>query len=63
MRETPICCKRKRDLDPLKVQLTGKGQGSWKCNSCNTKHVQLSRLFGSWPPQDFKDFSAEEQAA
>ena len=61
--QEPVCCKCHGRLDPLRTQLTGKSQGSWKCNRCNCKHVQLVRLFGGWPPQEFKDFSQAEQVA
>ena len=58
----PICCKCRLPLDVLNVQITGKKQGCWKCNRCNAKHVALVRVFGSWPPQQFRAFSEEEQA-
>ena len=60
---TPRCSKCRQEVDVLRVQLTGKKQGVWKCNKCNTKHVQLVRIFGGWPSQAFKDLSEAEQEA
>ena len=40
----PKCSKCGRPLDTgSNIQLTGKGLGSFKCSSCNTKAVQISR--------------------
>ena len=33
----------------------------FKCNSCNVRHVQLVRIFGGWPPEEFKELQEEEQ--
>ena len=58
---TPMCGKCMMPVDPLRVQLTGKVTGKWKCNKCNTRHVQLVRIFGGWPPRDFQGLSATDQ--
>ena len=57
----PKCAKRKRPVDALKAQLTGKSNGSWKCASCNVKCMQLSRVFGHWPPRSFSALPADWQ--
>ena len=38
------CARCKGPVDPSKAQLIGKCAGSWRCNTCNTRGVQLSRL-------------------
>ena len=58
------CGKCGRIVDGLKDQLrnqTKKGTGQWRCNACNVKFVQLNRLFGGWPPAEFKGWSEEDQ--
>ena len=59
--DRPSCQKCGKDLDPFKAQVTGKKRGSWRCNECNTRSVQLSRL-PAWQKlrASFKDFSAEQ---
>eukprot|EP00969_Alexandrium_andersonii_P067679 2986118-Alexandrium_andersonii.AAC.1 len=59
----PLCSKCGREVDPMKVQLVGKSGGVWKCNKCNVRHVSLVRLFGGWPPDEFKSLSEAEQQA
>eukprot|EP00969_Alexandrium_andersonii_P179052 7916016-Alexandrium_andersonii.AAC.1 len=50
----PVCSKCKVELDPLKSQVSGKSFGNWRCNVCNTRMVQLHRMFGSWPTEQFR---------
>ena len=57
----PQCTKCKIAVDPLRAQITGKGPGHWKCSSCNTKGVQLHRIFGKWPPRSVHANAAEWQ--
>ena len=60
---TPHCSKCKLPVESLKVQITGKKQGCWKCNGCNTKHVSCVRLCGSWPIEQFKGLTEQEKVA
>ena len=50
-----VCCKCKAEVDPLRCY--GKSQGTWKCKTCNTRCVQLSKAFNSWPLPGFKELS------
>ena len=55
---TSMTCGRcKQVVDPTRAQLIGKCAGSWRCNACNSKGVQLSRL-PEWKgfTNVFKDF-------
>ena len=38
------CNRCKNKVDPARCQVTGKSAGCWRCNVCNTRAVQLSRL-------------------
>ena len=53
----PQCCKCGGEVDPLRC--AGKSPGTWKCRICNTRSVQLSRAFGSWPIPEYKALSEE----
>ena len=44
------CCFCGEWCDPIRLRVRGKTNGSWQCNKCNCKTVQLSRIFGAWPP-------------
>ena len=55
----PRCVKCKCIVDPLKV--AGKSQGNWKCSSCNSKMVQLNRIFGGWPVKGWGEMSEEDE--
>ena len=57
------CEKCNTVVDPLKTACKFKCGGTFYCPRCNVKQVQLSRLFGGWPPQDFKRLSKEDQQA
>ena len=57
-----FCTKCRQEVPPHRAQLIGKSSGSWKCNSCNCRIVQLNRAFGSWPPPEFDDIGPEEKA-
>ena len=43
-----------------RVQILNKCAGTWKCNKCNARCVQLHAKFGQWPPSEFKDMDKEE---
>ena len=46
------CGRCRSELDVSRAQLVGKCAGSWRCNVCNTRGVQLSRL------PEWKEFNA-----
>ena len=59
-----ICGKCGQYIETFKAlppKQTKKGQGAWKCSKCNVKAVQLNRLFGGWPPREFKELPEEAQ--
>ena len=61
-RDTPLCHRCRKPVEVFKSQLLAtKSQGSWRCNLCNSKGTQLSRVFGAWPPVSFKHLSPEAQ--
>lgn len=62
--DNPHCSKCKKQLDPFKAQVAGKARGSWKCNTCNTRSTQLSRI-AAWDElnKSFKDFTPEQVTA
>ena len=61
MPSRPVCTTCKVELDPLQSQVCGKSFGHWRCNVCNTRMVQLHRMFGSWPTEQFRALSLEAQ--
>ena len=59
----PLVCNRcKKQVDPARCQVTGKSAGCWRCNTCNTRATQLSRIpeWKAFQPT-MKGFSAEER--
>ena len=58
---TPTCRRCCQGCDLWKSQRVSTKQAIFVCSKCNTKGVQLSRLFGSWPPKMFKCMSEDEQ--
>ena len=49
----PKCRRCAAPMNNMKFQITGKKAGSFKCATCNVKDVQLNRMFGGWPTQQF----------
>ena len=47
-------------MDVSRSQIVGKSAGCWRCNVCNTRGVQLSRL-PQWKCKGLKGFSKEER--
>ena len=47
----PICGRCGRECDPLKSQLKSKCSGSFVCNVCNCRQVQIHKRFGAIPPE------------
>ena len=43
--------------------MVSKRAGAWRCNTCNTKTVELYRAFGTWPTPEFKTMTESEQRA
>ena len=50
------CTKCGYTVDPLVLgtRVVRKSPPSFCCSKCNSKTVMLSRMFGSWPPEEFK---------
>ena len=59
----PMCCKCGQRVDPFNTRLVKKvtEPAAFKCQFCNTKHVQLCGIFGHWPVKEFQEQSPEEQ--
>ena len=57
----PTCRRCGQWCDLWKSQRVSTKQAIFVCSKCNIKGVQLSRLFGSWPPKMFKCMSEDEQ--
>lgn len=51
--QNPVCHRCKVSVDMCRSRLVGKSAACWICPACNTKSVQLHRIFGSWPPASF----------
>jgi hypothetical protein len=60
--DRPVCSKCNTQLDELRVQITGKKAGVWRCSTCCTRATQLHRVFGTTSPNGLKDLTADEQA-
>ena len=57
-----FCTKCRQEVQVFRAQLHAKSAGTWKCNACNVRIVQLHRAFGSWPPPEFRDLNEDDQA-
>ncbi|CAK0809516.1 unnamed protein product [Prorocentrum cordatum] len=57
----PVCAKCKKPVEPLAARLVGKKKNVWQCSTRSSRHTQLHRIFGGWPPQSFKSLSQEEK--
>ena len=64
-RAEPFCSKCGYTVDPVKrgVRLLTKSPPSFECSKCNSKQTMLSRMFGQWPLQQFRDLDQETQQA
>jgi hypothetical protein len=62
---TPTCKKCNMMVDTVKsgTRLIRKTPPVWQCGSCSSKHVMLSRIFGTFPLPDFVALSDAEQTA
>ena len=49
-----MCSDCGSETEVSRVRLRAKGPTTWQCNRCNSKTVQLTRMFGSWPPPQFE---------
>ena len=54
------CAKCNMVVERENARVTWGRQGTWVCNQSNSKGVQLSRLYGSWPPRAFGSMSKKE---
>jgi len=52
----PYCTKCGYTVDPITpgVRVVRKTPPAFQCNKCNSKTVMLTRMFGRWPPDEFK---------
>ena len=57
--DATTCARRGQAVNPLKA--TMKTKTSWICWGCGRKGTKLIRMFGSWPPSEFRRLSAAEQ--
>ena len=57
--KTTYCDRCKNEVNPLKA--THKTKTKVYCWKCGNKGVKLSRIYGTWPPSEFRDLSAKEQ--
>jgi hypothetical protein len=62
---TPTCKKCNMMVDTVKpgTRLIRKTPAVWQCGSCSSKHVMLTRIFGTFPLPDFVALSDAEQTA
>ena len=55
------CAKCNMVVERENARVTGERQITWVCKQCNSKGVQLSRLYGtSWPPRAFGTMSKKD---
>ena len=54
-----ICMRCQREVNPLRAQQ--KSAQTRMCPQCNYKGVKLTRIFGHWPPREWKDIEKETQ--
>ena len=59
--ERPICRRCGQGCDIWKAQRCTTKQASFICPRCNCKGVQLTRIFGCWPPKMFKSMHHDAQ--
>ena len=57
----PTCRRCGQGCDLWKSQRVSTKQAIFVCAKCNIKGVQLTRVFGSWPPKTFKCMSEDAQ--
>jgi hypothetical protein len=62
---TPTCKRCNMMVDTVKpgTRLIRKTPPVWQCGSCCSKHVMLTRIFGTFPLPDFAALTSEEQTA
>jgi len=62
---TPTCKRCNMMVDTVKpgTRLIRKTPAVWQCGSCSSKHVMLTRIFGTFPLPDFVALSDAEQTA
>jgi hypothetical protein len=55
-----ICDNCGEHVSMAKCRVTGKqGDHKWRCSACSVTHVQMRRVFGSWPTDEFSGFSED----
>ena len=54
------CCRCKSPIHLAKFRLVGKQGTVFMCNVCNSRGVQLNKIYGQWPPTRFKIKTEDE---
>ncbi len=57
--DSVVCGDCKRHSHFSKCRVISKQKSMWRCASCGVKAVQLRRVFGSWPTEQFSMLSEE----
>ena len=60
---TVFCSTCGQQVVATKCRLLSKRSGSWRCDGCNCKVVQLFRGFGTWPSAEFRGLPEADQQA
>ena len=55
-------CRRPLDMNAKGLRMVSKHPPTYKCPVCNSRHVTLTRQFGTWPLEEFTFLSDEEQS-
>ena len=56
----PVCQKCQTECDPYKAQIKQKGSQKFVCNLCNSRQVQISKMFGKFPQEEFSELSQDQ---
>ena len=56
----PVCQKCQTECDPYKAQIKTKGSQKFVCNLCNSRQVQISKMFGKFPHEEFSELSQDQ---
>ena len=56
----PVCQKCQTECDPYKAQIKSKGSQKFVCNLCNSRQVQISKMFGKFPQEEFSELSQDQ---
>ena len=56
----PVCQKCQTECDPYKAQIKTKGSQKFVCNLCNSRQVQICKMFGKFPQEEFSELSQDQ---